>query len=218
MKMIASSTKEKIMISAIYLFNTKGYHGTAIRDISKRAKVNASNISYHFNGKQGLLEECFTRFFEPYLAILEKEVYQLDIERADVLLLSAIKKVLHFQSQQYQLARLVWREVSVDSQVVREIFSSYLMKERYYLKAFFEKGMQQGIFSPFPVSYAVIHLKSLLSMPYINQQYMEEVWNLYTRERLFTERYFVTIQQWLTNVFIQPNLLSKDRGDMIVNR
>lgn len=59
----SSETKEKIFNTAIALFHTKGYKGTTIRAIAASAKVNSANISYYFNGKQGLLEACFIRFF-----------------------------------------------------------------------------------------------------------------------------------------------------------
>lgn len=45
-------TKQKVIDAAISLFNTKGYDGTSVRDIAKRADVNVANISYYFAGKQ----------------------------------------------------------------------------------------------------------------------------------------------------------------------
>lgn len=126
----SSETKEKIFNTAIALFHTKGYKGTTIRAIAASAKVNSANISYYFNGKQGLLEACFIRFFEPYIACLEEEVQNLSEEG----LKRAAFRILHFQSENHLLSRFVWREVTVDSQIVREILSTYFMKERYLLK------------------------------------------------------------------------------------
>ncbi|MED4214161.1 TetR family transcriptional regulator, partial [Priestia megaterium] len=40
-------TKQKVIDAAISLFNTKGYDGTSVRDIAKRADVNVANISYY---------------------------------------------------------------------------------------------------------------------------------------------------------------------------
>ncbi|MGQ0418773.1 TetR family transcriptional regulator, partial [Bacillus sp. HC-Mk] len=57
-------TKQKVIDAAISLFNTKGYDGTSVRDIAKRADVNVANISYYFAGKQGLLEQLITDFLE----------------------------------------------------------------------------------------------------------------------------------------------------------
>ncbi|MEM5591964.1 TetR family transcriptional regulator [Niallia circulans] len=72
------STRDAIVEAAISLFNQKGYHGTSIRDIAGLANVNIANISYYFNGKQGLLEYCYMNFFETYLELLEEVFLQSD--------------------------------------------------------------------------------------------------------------------------------------------
>lgn len=59
-------TKQKVIDAAISLFNTKGYDGTSVRDIAKRADVNVANISYYFAGKQGLLNDLLLIFRRVY--------------------------------------------------------------------------------------------------------------------------------------------------------
>ena len=60
---------------------------------------------------------------------------KLEFDKPELCLKRAIKKILHFQSENHKLARFVWREVTIDSQVSREIISSYLMKERFFSRA-----------------------------------------------------------------------------------
>ena len=105
-----------------------------MRDIAKKARVNPANISYYFDGKQGLWKNALFIFFEAYLAFFEEEVQTLKFDRPEICLKRAIYKILYFQSTNHLLARFVWREVSIDSQIVREITSSYFMKERYLIK------------------------------------------------------------------------------------
>jgi AcrR family transcriptional regulator len=192
-----SMAKENILLSAVSLFNTKGYNGTSVRDIAKKASVNAANISYYFHGKQGLLESCFTRFFESYLDCLEVQADALEYSPADECLKRAVYNILQFQSENHLLARFVWREISIDSQVVREIISSYLVKERYLLKRFFEAGKDQGRFTSMPVSIFIIQLKSMISMPFLNSQYLREVWHVFPQEQYFVDRYYASLEQWI---------------------
>ncbi|WP_421380517.1 forespore capture DNA-binding protein RefZ [Bacillus salacetis] len=199
-------TKENILLSAVSLFNTKGYNGTSVRDIAKKASVNAANISYHFHGKQGLLESCFTRFFESYLECLETEADKLDFTPADECLKRAVYNILQYQSENHLLSRFVWREVSIDSQIVREIISSYLMKERYLLKRFFEVGKEQNRFTSMPVSIFIIQLKSMLSMPFLNSQYLREVWHVFPQEQYFVDRYFTSLEQWIDQCLLNGSL------------
>ena len=55
----SSTTKERLLSSALELFAIHGYHGTSLRDISSAAGVNVSLISRYFQGKRGLYQSCF---------------------------------------------------------------------------------------------------------------------------------------------------------------
>ncbi|WP_433743716.1 forespore capture DNA-binding protein RefZ [Falsibacillus pallidus] len=195
----ATSTKETILESAIYLFNTKGFDGVSIRDIAQKARINPANIAYYFNNKQGLLEACLVAFFEPYLSFLEIEAQNLDHTEPDRCLKNAVKYILQFQSEHHLLTRFVWREISLDSQVVREIISSYLMKERFLFKEIIDRLVNGEKYSPSAKSFLIIQLKGMLAMPYLNSQYLREVWNLYPQEAYFAAKYFQVIEQWIND-------------------
>ncbi|OXA77414.1 transcriptional regulator, TetR family [Flavobacterium aquidurense] len=49
--------KEIIQEAAAFLFSSKGYHATTIRDIAKYANVNVAMITYYFTSKENLLLE-----------------------------------------------------------------------------------------------------------------------------------------------------------------
>ncbi|PAV34381.1 TetR family transcriptional regulator, partial [Bacillus licheniformis] len=49
------TTKDRIIESAVELFNQKGFSGTSVREIARAANVNVAHISYYFNGKGGLM-------------------------------------------------------------------------------------------------------------------------------------------------------------------
>ncbi|WP_027377321.1 TetR/AcrR family transcriptional regulator [Kaistella palustris] len=53
------SKEENILFNAEILFAQKGFDGTSIRDISKKAQVNVSMISYYFGSKEKLFEKIF---------------------------------------------------------------------------------------------------------------------------------------------------------------
>lgn len=197
MAKVKNTTKDTIVDAAISLFNIKGYDGTSVRDIAKKAKVNPANISYHFDNKQGLLEKCFVHFFEAYLSFLEEEVNLLSCDRPDYCMKRAIYKILSFQSKNHLLSRFVWREVSIDSQIVREITSSYLMKERYLFKRLIEECLLEKSLTTLDTTFLVIQLRSLLTMPFLNSQYLREVWNIFPQERFFVEKYYLHIDEWI---------------------
>jgi AcrR family transcriptional regulator len=210
----SSPTKDVIFQSAISLFYDHGFDGTSVRDIANKAKVNPSNISYYFKGKQGLLETCFNRFFEEYLSFLEAEVHKLEQDFAADCLKRSVFNILRFQSENYLMARFVWREVSIDSQVIREIISSYLMKEKYYMKVLLEAGMSERTLKKQPISFLIIQLKSMLTMPFLNSQQLREVWHMFPHEHYFIEQYYQQIENWIDMLLVSEEVVSN--GKLIV--
>ncbi|WP_071460397.1 forespore capture DNA-binding protein RefZ [Bacillus massilinigeriensis] len=197
------NAREKIVDSAVYLFNTKGYSGTSIRDIAAKARVNAANIAYYFNNKNGLLEYCLTVYFENYLKELEKGYSSLE-EGAYVCLEAIVDSLTAYQCKNLQLTRFVLREMTIDSQMAREIMATYMAKERYYLKKVLEAGMNAGEFASQSVPYTILQLKSLLGMPFLNADYVKEVLHILPHESYFAEKYSRQVSSWL-KAFLSPD-------------
>ncbi len=64
---MANKTKtvpaERILSTAANLFARKGFSAVGIREISDKAKVNISMISYYFGGKTGILKAIISEYF-----------------------------------------------------------------------------------------------------------------------------------------------------------
>ena len=54
-------TREKLIEAAEELFAKHGYHTVSVRTIAAEAGVNWSLLAYHFQGKEGLLQEIYRR-------------------------------------------------------------------------------------------------------------------------------------------------------------
>ena len=190
------NAKEAIVKAAISLFNSNGYSGTSVRDIANLAKVNTATIAYYFNNKPGLLEYCFLHFFEQYISKIEEAYLSID-RGAKECLKKIIADLLHYQCENSQLASFVYREMSMDSQVVRELMSTYSLKEKYYLQKIFERGFEWQEFRPHSIPYLIIQLKSLLTMPFMNTQYMREVLYIFPNEPFFEQKYLKDLHAWI---------------------
>ncbi|MGH3438013.1 MAG: TetR/AcrR family transcriptional regulator [Sciscionella sp.] len=55
----SESTRQALVDSAIDLITKRGYAGTALDEISKRARVTKGALYHHFSGKQALFEAAF---------------------------------------------------------------------------------------------------------------------------------------------------------------
>ncbi|MBU8684710.1 forespore capture DNA-binding protein RefZ [Bacillus haynesii] len=205
-----STTKDRIIESAVELFNQKGFSGTSVREIARAANVNVAHISYYFNGKGGLMEHLVSRFYEGYLRILEKGHERLQDVGATDCLLQLVFDILSYQHEHRQLTRFVYREVTIDSTLNREVMSTYLTKEKYILHLIIEKGKEDNEFSRFPLSHFMIQLKSLLMMPYLQPQYISEVLYVQPHEPYFYQAYYKEVKTWLLS------LLYRERRQAVV--
>jgi AcrR family transcriptional regulator len=188
--------KQRIIDSAITIFNSKGFDGTSIREIAQKANVNVSNISYYFKGKTGLLEFLIQTFFDGYLSMMEDICKDVEISAKNCLL-EYVSQTLHHHAENHQLSRFVYREMTKDTTLIREVMSTYLAKEKFYFKKMIDKGISQRQFEKVSVSLIIIQLKSLLSMPFLQTQYISEVLHIIPTENYFVEQYIDQMNKWV---------------------
>ncbi|WP_096202664.1 forespore capture DNA-binding protein RefZ [Bacillus sp. FJAT-45350] len=197
------NTKSKVMDAAISLFNVQGYNGTSIRSIADRANVNGALISYYFGSKKGLLEQLMTSFLEGYVKVIEEEVMKLPSQSARECLISAFNKTLLYQQEHHHLARFVHREITLDTVLVRELMSTYLMKEKHMFYQIIKKGIERGEFKRQPIDFMIIQLRGMLTMPYTHPQYIREVYHLIPHEPYFLKHYLNYLTMWVDNDLCQ---------------
>lgn len=199
-------TKQRIVDAAISLFNTKGFAGTSVREIAKKAKVNSAHISYYFKGKNGLLEYLVSEFYEGYLAIINSIYNQLSSEKAKTCLEHMIWDILKYQHKNRQLSRFVYRELTMDTVLIREVMTTYLAKEKYFFSSILEKGIQDGEFRRISIPRMIMQLKSLLNMPFLQSQYMLEVLHVNLYEDYFIKQYYHDIISSLEQSLFTSNV------------
>ncbi|MGM9924645.1 MAG: forespore capture DNA-binding protein RefZ [Bacillus sp. (in: firmicutes)] len=182
-------TKQAIVEAALLLFQTKGYDGTSIRDIAQKADINSANIAYYFKNKNGLLEHCFVDYFERYTAVIENEVRSMDSSRADRCLMAIISNVVQFQGDNFLATRFVTREMSRDTLLNREVLSTYMAKERYYLQYVIEQGIKADVFRDVSIPPFILALKGLLTAPFTHAGYSKQLLHILPREQYYIEQY-----------------------------
>ncbi|WP_216828957.1 forespore capture DNA-binding protein RefZ [Alkalihalobacterium elongatum] len=200
------STKLKIMDAAISLFNVQGFNGTSVRMIADRANVNVALISYYFGNKKGLLEELMATFFEGFISALDEGVQYLNKKTSRDCLLTALENALIYQQENHHLARFVHREITLDTMLVREVMSTYLMKEKHMYYQIIKNGMDRQEFKRQPIDFIIIQLRGMLIMPFLHPQYIREVHHLIPHERYFLKHYISYLAMWMDSYLSQkPN-------------
>ncbi|GAB2976782.1 TetR/AcrR family transcriptional regulator [Amycolatopsis acidiphila] len=57
----SESTRSALVDSAVELFTERGYAGTSLDEVAKRARVTKGALYHHFSGKQALFEAAFAQ-------------------------------------------------------------------------------------------------------------------------------------------------------------
>ncbi|MGN1387854.1 MAG: forespore capture DNA-binding protein RefZ [Bacillus sp. (in: firmicutes)] len=200
---IKKNTKQAIVEAALQLFHTKGFDGTSIRDIAQKAKTNSANIAYYFKNKHGLLEYCFVRYLEDYITIIELEVAKLEETTADQCLLSVVSKLIAYQRKNHLAARFVIREMTLDTNLNREIIATYMAKENYNFQCIINYGIKKKVFRKVCPSTFILQLKGLLSAPVMHAHYAQELLQFYPQEKYYMNKYRYQCELFITQYLLK---------------
>jgi len=188
--------------AAAKLFDTQGYKGTSVRQIAEEAEVNLALISYHFQGKQGVLEVLIANYFETFFHLLAKEEQHHagdPLER----LMSIVRLYVYYQRDNAPVTRLVQRELSVESMLAREVMTLYIHRWKHSFASVIEDGINQGMFTPLPIDQVILAMSSLLIYPYLNPQSVREVYYLEPNTAEFCE-WLVSSTEQLLRALLLP--------------
>jgi AcrR family transcriptional regulator len=71
LKKLKETGRDRLIAASLKLFSNKGFHACSIREICEAAKANISLVSFHFGGKEGLLDVIFEELTAADFAKLE---------------------------------------------------------------------------------------------------------------------------------------------------
>lgn len=197
-------TKQNIIDAAMDLFHLKGYHATSIRDIASKAKANPANIAYYFNSKQGLLEFCFISYLEKYIEVLKRNVDLLESKGPQQCLLDLVSDIIQFQRENFIAARFIYGESALDSNLNREIHSTYFMKEKFYFQHIIDEGIKKRVFQSVSVPLYLLQLKGMLTAPILHPHYASEVLYVFPQEVYYSKRYTDEVNRFIEQTLFHP--------------
>lgn len=147
---IAKKTKEngrdRLIVSALSLFCERGYHGVSVREICDHANANPSLISFHFGGKEALLETIFEEMISEkfdnignILSIVENEV---DFKFRLTLF---FKAYVEFYLENSEVVSLYFEQFEREHPYAIQIFPQTFGKLWNGLRDFFQQAQEKGI-------------------------------------------------------------------------
>nr|WP_289039357.1 forespore capture DNA-binding protein RefZ [uncultured Allobacillus sp.] len=195
--MSEKSSRDKIMESAAELFYYNGFKGTSIRAITARANVNVSLISYYFKNKQGLLETMTVDYYERYLELVENLLEDRQDDQPAERILNVIEEIIQYKYENFQFTCFIQRELSLDNIFIREMFSTYVAKERYLMNEMVNTVANVLKLKGASKDALHIQLKSLLNAPFMYANDWQKGYAWDQSSQSFIRAYIDTFKKWL---------------------
>lgn len=195
--MHTKTTKERVRDAAVFLFFQKGFHATSTRDITKKINVNGSLISYHFKGKQGLLEDIVVTYYEELLECMERTMHTHARLTGRGQLKKMIEEVVRFKLDHFYQSVVVHRELTLDSTFVREMLTTYITKENYYLYNLFTLYRDQYPQLKKTTHLYVMQLKGMINSPFtLHHEWKRDIYS--AKVDTYTSLNYITcIYEWI---------------------
>lgn len=192
-----NDSRQAVLDAASRLFYMYGYNGTSVRAIASEAGVNVALISYYFGGKKALLEQLMEHFLKGYIAeietfIIEHEMRPLPIKTV----VDLAERLLQYQSEHHYMARFVFREISLDSILTREIMTTYLMKEKFLLESFFKRLGLKRSKHHYSLDFLIMQFRDMVILPFGQPQYIRKVYGLQPTQSSFLNHYLKHFYFW----------------------
>ncbi len=159
------STEEAILMAARKVFESKGFDGARMQEISDRARINRALLHYYFRTKEKMFERIFDEALERFMPLLStwdqnpEESWELKLKR----FISTFINFLKANSMLFLLREIIRKP---------ELLASRTKKYRKGLNKFvryFEKLKEERqIRSDVDSRYIYIIIHSLCSFPLMN--------------------------------------------------
>lgn len=134
-------SKELLLDAAKKLFAQKGYERTTVREIAKRADVNLSLVSYHFEGKEGLYKSVIAQFGKQRLEACSR---MLDDPKTKDEFIFRLKMMLQEMFEVHlsepELTSIVHQEIDDNLPIAKNVFEGTFLQCYKALVEYFEKA------------------------------------------------------------------------------
>ena len=119
-------TREQILNAAWDLFAERGFEDVSVRDVTNAAGVNLASVSYHFGGKEGLIQETVKRCMNPI------NEYRIRLLREAIALHGSVEKVPLVELMTAFMRPVVMpEECGVRSGLMLRLLARYLIESDY---------------------------------------------------------------------------------------
>lgn len=149
---IEDARRKQIIDTAIQTVARQGFSNTTLADIARAAGVSTGVITYHFHGKDDLIEQCIRALFEAPNAYVVARVDAAE-GHAEKLRMYIGSTIQFMWANREQTTALTYSFSHIETGKPRHGFSAKQhARIRKYVSKILEEGQRAGEFRPFGVA------------------------------------------------------------------
>jgi AcrR family transcriptional regulator len=150
----SEATRQALLASGAALFAERGFDGTSVDEIARRARVNKAMISYHFGGKEGLYGAILAAAATPAAERL-RELATADIPPVEALE-RYVETFVELTEKNPHFPPMVLRELMEGGRLFDEAFFPHVLAIFGSIRMIIARGIALKVFRP--VDPLVTHL------------------------------------------------------------
>jgi len=143
---------EEILQAALEEFIAKGYAGTRLEDVAKRAGISKGLVYVYFDTKEKLFKAVIRTFLVPHVQMLRDEVDTSELSSESLLrgpVLRLMKKIIG--SRMHELIRLLIAEGPRHPDLTAFYYEEVVSRGMALLQRIIDRGVARGEFRPTPL-------------------------------------------------------------------
>jgi AcrR family transcriptional regulator len=173
MKKRQNQDKEKrqdILLAAEIVFAERGFKGTTVREVAKRANIHNSLIFYYFKNKSVLYEAVFESFFEQMEDLVQYSM-NLDMDRLGIFK-KIVFGVIGFSATHRNLMIILVRELMENGRVAQKTSQEYFKPVYDTIAEFLAEGGREAIFRDVDPVHFVQSIVAMVVFYFINEPFI----------------------------------------------
>jgi len=145
-KMPKNQRMTQIIQAAVDEFLNKGYEGTSMDGIARKAKISKGGLYHHFNSKDEILLYANQKFDEPLKKIRAQVSRKISAEKGLIYYLEHYLKYWKQHQREIVFYSLSMTKI-LDSPDLWSMYETYFEKYIEFIQAIFQRGIDAGEFS-----------------------------------------------------------------------
>ncbi|MFD1552882.1 hypothetical protein DNU06_08040 [Putridiphycobacter roseus] len=164
------NTREKIVDTALDLFNAQGLAKVTLRTIAKKMNISQGNLNYHYKKR----EDIIVALYHSLVADMNKSMAAIGRGKVDLKLMKQLSKAMMHNAYRYRFFFIDFAQIMRDNDPIRKDYNELLVLRKMQFNALFNRMMEEGVLRP--------------------EKLPNEYDNLYKRVQVFTDFWMTSVE------------------------